>query len=48
MTKPTTIRLTDEDRRIIAELKRRYGIFNTAELIRLALRMLQERKPDDK
>jgi Arc/MetJ-type ribon-helix-helix transcriptional regulator len=44
--KPTTIRLTEEDRRLIAELKKRYGIHNTAELIRLALRMLAERKEE--
>lgn len=44
---PTTIRLTDEDRRLIDELKQRYGVRNTAELFRLALRMLRERKADD-
>ena len=40
----TTIRLSDEDRTLIAELKRRLGIGSTTQLIRLALRLLDERK----
>lgn len=42
--KPTTIRLTEEDKRLINEIKRRYGLESVAQAIRLALRMLVERK----
>lgn len=42
--KPSTIRLTDADKALINHLKQRYGIKSTADLIRLALRMLAERK----
>jgi hypothetical protein len=37
----TTIRLTDEDRQMITELKQQLGIRSTTELIRLALHMLR-------
>lgn len=43
----TTIRLSDEDRALIALLKQRFGIASTTQLIRLALRLLAERKADD-
>jgi hypothetical protein len=40
----TTIRLSDEDRALIADLKQRYGLTSTTQLIRLALRVLAERR----
>jgi hypothetical protein len=45
MRKTTTIRLSEEDRALIERLKARYGIESTTQLIRLALRMMDERKP---
>lgn len=42
----TTIRLTEEDRAIIVELKRRTGLTSNTQIIRLALRLLAERKDD--
>ena len=44
---PTTIRLTDEDKALIAELKRHYGIQSTTQLIKLALRLMAEKKHRD-
>lgn len=41
----TTIRLSDEDRALIEELKRRFGISSTTQLIRVALRLMAEGKP---
>lgn len=38
-TPQTTIRLTEEDKELIAKLKRRYGLTSTTQLIRLVLRM---------
>jgi len=40
----TTIRLNDEDRALVADLKQRYGLTSTTQLIRLALRLLAERR----
>lgn len=39
-TPATTIRLTDEDRTLITELKKRLGMTSTTQIIRLALRSL--------
>ena len=41
-----TIRLTDEDHALIADLKRRYGLTSTIQLIPLTLRLLAKRKED--
>jgi len=43
----TTIRLTDEDRALIAQLKKRFGLTSTTQVIRLALRMAAEQKQPD-
>lgn len=43
---PTTIRFTDEDKAIIAQLKRRYGVTSTVEVVRLSLRLAAERSAD--
>lgn len=40
----TTIRLTDDDRTLIATLKQRLGVRSTTELIRMALRALENRE----
>lgn len=45
--KPTTIRLTDEDKALIEEIKLRYGLTSTIQAIRLALRVLLERRSND-
>lgn len=42
--KPTTVRLSDDDKALIEEIKRRYGLSSTIQVIRLALRMLAEKK----
>lgn len=41
---PTTIRLSDEDKVLIAALKQRYGVQSTTQLIRLALRLMGDRE----
>lgn len=46
--KPTTIRFTDDDKALIAELKKRYGVTSMVEVVRLALRLLAERREDVK
>jgi ribbon-helix-helix CopG family protein len=42
----TTIRLTDEDRALIEQLKKRFGLTSTTQVIRLALRLVAEDAPD--
>lgn len=37
---PTTIRLADDDKKLIEELKQRLGVRSTTELIRVAIRLL--------
>jgi hypothetical protein len=44
MRKQLNIRTTDADQRLITALKKRYGLTSTAELIRMALKALQEQK----
>lgn len=44
----TTIRLSEEDRALIALLKQRFGIASTTQLIKLALRVLAERKENER
>lgn len=41
--KLTSIRLSDDDRALIADLKQRYGATSMRQVIRLALRMLADR-----
>jgi hypothetical protein len=41
-TPPTTIRLSADDRELIEQLKKRFGISSATQVIRLALRMLSE------
>jgi hypothetical protein len=41
--KPTTIRLSEDDKALIETVKRRYGVSSTIQAIRLALRMIAER-----
>jgi len=42
-TKLTTFRATEDDQRLIAELKAKLGCTSTTQLIRMALRALKER-----
>lgn len=44
--KLTSIRLSDDDRALIVDLKQRYGVTSMRQVIRLALRMLAERKAE--
>ena len=44
--KPTTIRLSEDDKALIETVKRRYGLSSTIQAIRLALRMVAERKEE--
>jgi Arc/MetJ family transcription regulator len=37
--KPTTIRLTEDDKKLIERMRERYGLASTIQAIRLALRM---------
>lgn len=39
MTEHTTLRFTDEDRRLIEVIRARYGIGNATDAVRLALRI---------
>jgi hypothetical protein len=38
MTRATTVRLTDEDRKILDQLRRLTGLESTSQLLRLAIR----------
>lgn len=40
--KPTTVRLTDDDKAFVEEIKRRYGLTSLIQVIRLALRVTVE------
>jgi hypothetical protein len=44
--KPTTVRFTDEDKALIVELKQRFGLTSIVQVLRLALRMLKESRPE--
>lgn len=43
-TPPTTIRLSSEDRELIDQLKKRFGLSSITQVIRLALRLAVEQK----
>lgn len=42
MPSHTTIRFDDDDRALIARLKRQFGITSTSQLVRMALRVLDQ------
>lgn len=44
--KPTTIRLSDDDKALIETVKQRYGLSSTIQAIRLALRIVAERSDE--